>query len=197
MAKQSAWLVCILFAWAGMAHALAPAPVGTAPARHPPLLKVQDESQNGLAGPDRSPACAAIGGVGSDTDCRRNGVQVDPNSGEALSADDQCTSVGGTTDGEACFRDGTQINPDTGDELQPGDPGYVPQQSDDQNQQGQDQATPDQDQSSQDQAAPDQDQGSQDQSNQDETAPQSGGSDSGAQDSAPPAEPSSSSSDNQ
>jgi len=185
MAKRSAWLACILFAWAGIAHALAPAPAGSAPARPAPLLNVQDAPQNGLTGPDKSPACAAVGGIGSDTDCRRNGVQVDPNSGEALSPDDQCTSVGGTINGDACLRDGTQITPDTGDELQPGDPGYVPQQGDDQNQQGQDQA------------APDQDQGNQDQGNQDETAPQSEGSDSGAQDSAPPEEPSSSSSDNQ
>ncbi len=176
MAQRTVWLACILFAWAGLAHALVPTQTDSTPAQYSPLITVQDQLQNNLSGPDESPACAAVGGIGSDTDCRRNGVQIDPNSGQALSADDQCTSVGGTVDGEACFRDGTQIDPDTGNDLQPSDPGYVPQQNDDQNQQ--------------DQAAPDQDQGS-----QDEMAPQGEGSLSGEQNSAPPEAPSSSSSD--
>lgn len=125
MATRMIGLVCLFCALAGGARAMAPAP-GRA-ARHPPLVRVQlEESPNGLTGADRSPACAAAGGIGSDTDCRRNNVQIDPNSGRALNQDDQCRLAGGTLDGMACLQGDHQIDPYSGQALQPGDPDYVP-----------------------------------------------------------------------
>ncbi|MGE4480745.1 hypothetical protein [Acidocella sp.] len=108
MAKRIAWLACMLTAWAGAALAQSIAP-------------------NGLSGPDESPACAAVGGIGSNSDCRRNGVQVNTGSGLAMSPDDQCVSVGGWSEGFACFRGNQQIDPKTGAPLQRGELGYEPQ----------------------------------------------------------------------
>ncbi|WP_234730950.1 hypothetical protein [Acidocella facilis] len=82
---------------------------------------------SGIVGADRDPSCQAVGGIGSYTDCRRNGVQIDPSSGLALNAQDQCNSVGGVNDGQGCYRDNVQVNPLTGMKAQPSDPGYVPQ----------------------------------------------------------------------
>lgn len=124
--KRAIWLTCMLPLWVGAAHAMAAAPEGIMPTHHLLPIEAQNESQNGLSGPDQSPACAAAGGIGSSTDCRRNGVQINPLSGQALSPDDQCTSVGGMADGFACFKGNQQIDPRTGAILQQGDPGYEP-----------------------------------------------------------------------
>lgn len=104
-------------------------PAGAAFAFQSLVLNPQNQTRSGIVGSDQGPACAAAGGIGPDTDCRRHGVQIDPMSGHALSADDQCLSLGGNYDNLACFKNGAEIDPYTGAPLQQGDPNYVPQQS--------------------------------------------------------------------